>query len=103
PFDVPGAITTEAFGINTAGDIVGFYVDTNFIFHGFLFSGGTYTTIDYTDGTTAYLFGINDLGQIVGIASVGFLYDVQTQTLTTINYPHTNSTGPVSINIAGTI
>src|SRR5439155_5356693 len=34
---------------------------------------------------------------------VGFLYDVQTQTFTTINYPHTNSTGPVSINNAGTI
>ena len=103
PFDVPGAVTTEAFGINTAGDIVGFYVDTNFIFHGFLFSGGTYTTIDYTDGTTAYLFGINDLSQIVGNAGIGFLYDVQTQTFTTISYPHANGTLPDSINNSGMI
>src|SRR5690242_17770895 len=46
--DVPGAFTTFCYGINTAGDIVGTYVDSpgNFI-HGFLLSNGTYTTIDY--------------------------------------------------------
>jgi len=80
PFDVPGAITTEGFGINTAGDIVGRYVDNNSIFHGFLLSGGTYTTIDYPGATVTDLLGMNDLGQIVGgsNASDGFLYDLAT-------------------------
>jgi N-acetylneuraminic acid mutarotase len=37
---------TNAAGINASGAIVGSYVDKDSIKHGFLFSGGTYTTID---------------------------------------------------------
>jgi probable HAF family extracellular repeat protein len=54
-----------ANGINTSGQIVGFYFDIRP--HGFLYSNGTETTIDYptaTDATLAY--GINNHGQIVG-------------------------------------
>ena len=102
-FDMPGQLATEGFGINTAGDIIGRYVDDNGIFHGFILSGGTYTTIDYPGATVTDLLGINDLGQIVGNAGVGFLYDVQTQTFTTISYPHANQTFPDSINNSGTI
>jgi len=57
---------TQAVGINNAGQIVGSYLDAG-IFHGFLLSGGTFTTIDVaaaTHGTRA--FGINDAGTIVG-------------------------------------
>ncbi len=35
-FDVPGATTTEAYGINNSGEIVGTYVDAGGIQHGFL-------------------------------------------------------------------
>ncbi len=59
---------TLAFGINDAGQIVGYYVDsTGNGQHGFLLSGGIYTTLDdplATSGT--YAFGINAAGQIVG-------------------------------------
>jgi probable HAF family extracellular repeat protein len=43
----PNASTTGATGINDIGQIVGDYQDENENYHGFLLSGGTYTTIDY--------------------------------------------------------
>jgi probable HAF family extracellular repeat protein len=45
-----GGIGTHAVGINNAGQIVGEYSDGSGI-HGFLFSGGTYTTLN--DPSTA--------------------------------------------------
>ena len=70
---------TAASGINDAGQIVGYLLQWH-RHHGFLYSGGTYTTLDdplATGGTTAS--GINDAGQIVGTyfngtGSHGFLY-----------------------------
>jgi len=58
---------TLAWGINVAGQIVGWYGGNTPFPHGFLYSGGMYTTLDdplATLGTFAY--GINDMGQIVG-------------------------------------
>jgi probable HAF family extracellular repeat protein len=67
-FDDPSAFTgtTQAFGVNDTDQIVGSYHNGSGA-HGFLLSGGTYTTLDdplATNGTIAY--GINDAGQIVG-------------------------------------
>jgi probable HAF family extracellular repeat protein len=104
--DVPGSQQTEAYGIDTAGDIVGFYEDTSLNIHGFLLSGGAYTTIDYPGTQYTYLYGLNDFGQIVGNAvnpDIGFMHDVQAQTFTTISYPHAYQTFPFKINNAGTI
>jgi probable HAF family extracellular repeat protein len=101
--DYPGAVMTEATGINTAGDITGLYDDSTGG-HGFLLSGGAYTTIDYPGAQYSYLYGINDNGQIVGLAEpVGFLYDMNTQAFTTISYPGATFTFPLAINNAGTI
>src|SRR5262245_36440763 len=44
--DVPGATYTAAVGINAAGKVVGTYGDTSGHDHGFLWSNGTFTTID---------------------------------------------------------
>src|SRR2546428_14136665 len=47
--------STSAQGINASGQIVGFYQNAGG-FHGFLYSGGTYTTLDdpsATNGTLA--------------------------------------------------
>jgi uncharacterized membrane protein len=57
---------TQAYGINSTGQISGSYSNASGA-HGFLYSGGTYTTLDdplATNGTSAQ--GINDMGQIVG-------------------------------------
>ena len=67
-FDDPSAVTgtTQAFGVNDTGQIVGRLQNATG-FHGFLLSGGTYTILDdpsATNGTDVR--GINALGQIVG-------------------------------------
>jgi hypothetical protein len=56
---------TTAWGINGAGQIVGRWWDASY--HGFLLSGGTYTTLDDPSAKRAGTqVGINDAGQIVG-------------------------------------
>jgi len=92
--------------IDAAGDIVGYYLDASGNVDGFLLSGGTYNIIDYPGAQYTYLYGTNDLGQVVGTSSAsssGFLYDVATQTFTTISYPNASGTFPLAINNAGTI
>lgn len=36
PYDVPGSVATGIFGINNANMIVGYYVGTDYVFHGFV-------------------------------------------------------------------
>src|SRR5262245_25633979 len=68
-FDDPSALgTTNAYGFNNTGQIVGSYLDVTGT-HGFFYNpnGGTYTIIDdtlATQGTVAS--GISTLGKIVG-------------------------------------
>jgi YVTN family beta-propeller protein len=64
--DFPGAASTTPATINDVGQMVGSYIDTAGVTHGFLLSAGVFTTVDVPGaiGTTAS--GINNLGQIVG-------------------------------------
>jgi probable HAF family extracellular repeat protein len=76
-FDDPLAFTgkTDALGINDTDQIVGNYRDASGGRHGFLLSGGTYTTLDDPLATNTFASGINASGQIVGYyrdASGGF-------------------------------
>jgi hypothetical protein len=64
---------TKAFAINSRGDIVGDYFDSQTL-HGFLLSKGTYTTIDDPNGISGAANGINNRGDIVG-----WYFDGQTQ------------------------
>jgi hypothetical protein len=66
---VPGAMLTQANGINTFGRIAGLYVNgpSPDPERGFLLSGGVYTTVDPAGAAnTVTPRGINDAGQIVG-------------------------------------
>jgi probable HAF family extracellular repeat protein len=63
---------TFAYRINASGQIVGFYFDSNFSRHGFLLSGGQYTTLDDPNGGSGRgqgttVIGINGAGTVVGI------------------------------------
>jgi probable HAF family extracellular repeat protein len=64
-FDVPGAIHTEAHGINEKGQIVGWFQDATGVY-GFLKEGTTFTTIDVPGAEETMALGINETGQIVG-------------------------------------
>jgi hypothetical protein len=77
--DVPGSAITYCWGINSAGDIVGYYsVEGSSYSPGYILSNGNYTTINYGGpyGSTL-LKGLNDVGQIVGNTNdeVAFVYD----------------------------
>lgn len=55
-----------AEGINNSGVIVGLYLEANGAEHGFVKSGGSFTTIDFPKSTLTDVFSINAQGQIVG-------------------------------------
>jgi probable HAF family extracellular repeat protein len=108
--DVPGSFSTTANGINNSGQITGYYtsdVQLNQI-HGFLYSGGSYTTLD-VPGAVAFTeaWGVNDSGQIVGNyrdasgTGHGFLYS--NGSYTTLDVPGSFSTGAFGINNSGQI
>ena len=94
PLDDPLATNgTFATGINASGQIVGYYQNGTGQ-HGFLLSGGIYTTIDDPSGGTTFANGINAAGQIIGFytdasnKTHGFLYNPNSSTpYTTVDYP----------------
>ncbi len=62
-----GLSGTHATAINSSGQVVGYYVDANGVPNGFLYSGGTYTTLDDPAGVNGTVAeGINDAGEVVG-------------------------------------
>jgi hypothetical protein len=66
---VPGAASTNLYGINNASHIVGSYTDTSGTTHGLYIDGSKQITIDFpgsVPGSTTYLGGINDSDVIVG-------------------------------------
>ena len=62
-----------AEGINNRGEIAGWYVDENGLFHGFVLSGvgdhtdpSAWTTINVLPATNTFIYSINARGQIAG-------------------------------------
>jgi uncharacterized membrane protein len=98
-------VDSEAWAIDNNGDVAGLYYDSNFVVHGFLYSGGVYTTIDSPGDADTYVFGMNDNGEIVGSASTNgmFRYEVATQTFTYLTCPGLSGTAPYGINDNGDI
>jgi probable HAF family extracellular repeat protein len=110
PIDVPNGFFTDARGINDAGQIVGSYDDARGIPHGYLYSGGRYTTFDISvSGTLTVAWGINNPGQIVGSVrgfgrfdpSSGYVFDGSSYNL--VNVPGAYSTQALGINSAGQV
>jgi probable HAF family extracellular repeat protein len=106
--DVPGALYTRCYGVNTKGDIVGEYEDGSGVEHGFLLSDGVFTNIDDPGWSETFPAGINDGGQVVGslsndLAESSFLYDSQSGLFSEISYPGATTTYANGINSAGDI
>jgi probable HAF family extracellular repeat protein len=103
---------TSPSGINSSGEIVGGFEQAQGPYgqsgHGFLFSDGSYTTIDFPgagEGTTAS--GINDRGQLVGDFSItpfdaGCFLDAG-GSFTRIDFPGAEFTEDCGINNSGEI
>lgn len=78
-------------GIDDAGDLVGWYLDSSGIEHGFLLSSGKVTTVDDPNGTEGTaLEGINNKGTISGLYTDssgnrhGFTYAIKSKKFTEI-------------------
>ena len=109
---LPGVVGTRAFGINARGDIVGSYT-VGAVTHGYLRSGGTFTTIDYPGAVNTEAWGINPRGDIIGrytLAGVagtrGFLLSHGTFTDISIRKPDQTyhaTTLPTKIGASGEI
>lgn len=108
---IPGAVLTNAQGINAAGDIVGIYRDAGGRTHGFVVRKGEVTTIDYPGALATEARGISPDGEIVGSYRLagepavnihGFLLDVD-GTFSRVDYPNHTSTIPQRILPDGVI
>jgi len=120
--DFPGALGTAGTGINDADDIVGNYLAcsgqdsesevlrlpcTFAQGHGFLLSGGTYTSIDPPGSIGTSVGGINNSGEIVGtyadapLKGHGFLFKSGVYTI--VDFPGASSTGITGVNDQGEI
>jgi probable HAF family extracellular repeat protein len=64
--DVPGAVRTQAQGINDRGSIVGLYRSSDGVAHGFLLRDGDFTSINYPGAAYTDARGINAQGDMVG-------------------------------------
>jgi probable HAF family extracellular repeat protein len=106
--DVPGAVSTEAFGINDYGQIVGYYRDATGTVHGYVLNDGVFTRLDYPGANSTFAYGINKAGQIVGRFDDstgmlhGFVLDQGTY-FTQIDFPGAVTTVACGINDHGQI
>jgi len=98
---VPGARGTIPFGMNGAGDVVGFFFDAQLAQHGFLWPAhGDFTVIDGPGAFRTNAHGINAAGDVVGHYDVstgdrrrGFLRD-RSGTITTIDLDNATGVAP---------
>jgi len=66
-----GGDLSEAYGINNAGQVVGWSTRADGAGHGFLYSGGAMTDLGtLIGGSASYATGINDMGQVVGYGGI---------------------------------
>jgi uncharacterized membrane protein len=104
---VPGATTSFLAGINTAGQMVGGYIDASGTVHSFLDNAGVITAFDPPGSSGSEAFTISDSGQIVGsyADASGNLhgYVDNAGVFTTIDYPGAVATNATAGNSAGDI
>jgi hypothetical protein len=108
--DPDGSASTEAWGVNDKGNIVGFYTDSAGNFQGFeyLASTETYSTISCSGWTDTRAYGINDAGVIVGDVANSTsgpfsAFVLRSGKCTVFNYPKAADTYARGINKSGEI
>ena len=107
--DYPNAMSTQAWGINSRGDIVGYYTGSDNNTHGFLLNGGHYSPVDYPGAAVTLVNGINPQGDLVGEFGVtatsphqGFQLGTD-GVYTAFGFPGAATTSLVGINARGEV
>ena len=101
---VPGSLVTVASKVNDAGNIVGGYADSKFAVHGFLFSNGQYTTIDFPGAIATEALGINNknnfdiVGDYTDAHGIVHGFLLSGKSFSTINAPFAVNTAVYAIN-----
>ncbi len=116
----PGATRTRAVGLNDRGDIVGDYIDSSGVRHGymlhqgnftnsrsFLLDDGAFTIFDFPGATATFLQDLNDSGTIVGTytdtSGIFHGFRLNAGNFTTIDFPGAVATVAGGINNLGQI
>jgi len=60
------AVFTDPTGINSSGEIAGYYRDGSNLDHGFVDIGGVFTTLDVPGAVKTDINAINDIGTVTG-------------------------------------
>ena len=100
-YDVPGSLKTVFYGLNNAGQAVGFYRDSDEIDHGVIVQDGELTQFDFPGAAQTEIYGISETGifagNIIDAAGVihGFMGDMQ------IDVPEAIRTYADHVNAAG--
>jgi hypothetical protein len=101
-----GATWTEPGGINNSGEVAGYWLDST-TSHGFLLSGGAYTSFDYPGAVFTVGIGINNHGAIAGFygdtSGVYHGFSLSGGTYTSIDVDGAIATEAYGINDAGDI
>ena len=96
-----------ALSINTHGDIVGGYFDAANLAHGFLYSDGNVTSIDYPGSTGTFAYGINNNREVIGVyadtAQLQHAFSLRKGVFKNIDLPGGVLTVPFSVNNFGEI
>ena len=102
-YNVPDSLTFGFYGLNNAGQAVGFYQDANEISHGVIVQDGELAQFDFPGAAETEIFGISESGLLIGdifdAAGVihGFVGDEQ------FDVPGATTTYADDMNAAGTL
>ena len=105
---IPGSTFAQATGVNNAGWICGFTIDSKQVNHGFLLMLGTLRILNFPGSTGTQALGLNNNNQVVGFytdssnASHGFVYNITTNKWQSVDDPNGVGTTVVNgINLKG--
>ena len=65
-YTVPDSLTFGFYGLNNAGQAVGFYQDANEISHGVIVQDGELTQFDFPGAAETEIFGVSESGLLIG-------------------------------------
>lgn len=108
-YTIPGSVQAQATGLNNAGDICGFTIDSKNHTHGWFLVLGQYLQLDFPNSSATAALGINNVGQIVGSYNDasgnghGFVYEIATKKWQEINDPDGVNTVVNGINDKGVL